>query len=210
MTDDFVSDATRNKIAGKLSEAFFEHFRYSPGQSEVRSWQNSLRAMASAVKLANLDDHGVVVELQLPLSSRRLDCMFTGRDSGEQAQAVIVELKQWERAAPSSIDECVTTFLGGRERDVLHPSRQVGNYQRYLQDVHTVFSEGSVGLSACSYLHNMPFDPGSEVFDKKHQKLLDRYPVFVSDQVDLLAEFLRNQLEEGDGGPILDEVLKGK
>jgi hypothetical protein len=210
MTDSFVADATRNKIAGKLQEAFFQYFRYSPGQGEVRSWQNSLRAMASAVELANLDDHGIVVELQLPLSSRRLDCMLTGHDDADKAQAVIVELKQWETTGRSEIEDCVTTWVGQRERDVLHPSRQVGNYARYLQDVHTTFSEGSVGLTACSYLHNMGFDPDAEVFAKKHRKLTERFPVFVGDQVDLLSDFLTAQLSAGDGGPILGEVLKGK
>jgi DUF2075 family protein len=210
MTDSFVADATRNKIAGKLQEAFFQYFRYSPGQGEIRSWQNSLRAMASAVELANLDDHGIVVELQLPLSSRRLDCMLTGHDDADKAQAVIVELKQWEATGHSEIDDCVTTWVGQRERDVLHPSRQVGNYARYLQDVHTTFSEGSVGLTACSYLHNMGYDPDAEIFAKKHRKLTERFPVFVGDQVDLLSDFLTAQLSAGDGGLILDEVLKGK
>ena len=32
---------------------------------------------------ATLDDHGIVVELQLPLSSKRLDCMLTGHDDGD-------------------------------------------------------------------------------------------------------------------------------
>jgi uncharacterized protein len=46
MTSDFVGDATRNRIAGKLEDAFFEHFRFHPSPGEVRSWQNSLRAMS--------------------------------------------------------------------------------------------------------------------------------------------------------------------
>jgi len=141
-TTDFVVDATRNQIAAKLTDAFTDHFRYQPAQSEVRSWQNSLRAMADVVQLADLQDHGVAVELQLPLSSRRLDCLFTGHDEADAAQAVIVELKQWETVGPSDIEDCVSVFMGMRAREVLHPSRQVGNYQRYLQDVQTTFSEG--------------------------------------------------------------------
>jgi uncharacterized protein len=210
MTIDFVADATRNRIAQQLSEAFFAYFRYQPAQGEVRSWQSSLKAMAGAVELANLDDHGVIVELQLPLSSLRLDCMLTGHDETARAQAIIVELKQWEEAATSEIDDCVATFLGGRERDVLHPSRQVGNYQRYLQDVHTAFNEGAIGLSSCSYLHNRRFDSGSEVFNHKHKQLLAQWPLFTGDQVDQFATFLTDQLSAGDGGPILDEVLKGR
>ena len=48
-TADFVSDATRNRMADKLASAFFDHFRYRPSQSEVHSWQNSLRAMSQAL-----------------------------------------------------------------------------------------------------------------------------------------------------------------
>ena len=50
-TVDFVADATQSRIAGKLAESFLEHFRYQAPQSEVRSWQNSLRAMANVVQL---------------------------------------------------------------------------------------------------------------------------------------------------------------
>jgi hypothetical protein len=136
--------------------------------------------------------------------------MFTGHDDGDAAQAVIVELKQWETSGPSEIEDCVGAFVSGRERDVLHPSRQVGNYKRYLQDVQTTFSEGSVGLAACSYLHNMRFDPSSFVFDTRFGTLLAEFPAYAGDQVDGLAGFLTDRLAGADGGPILDEVLKGR
>ena len=171
---DFIADATHNRLTTKLEESFFQHFRYKVGQSELRSWQSSLRAMADVVQLGEMRDHGVIVELQLPLSSRRLDCMITGHDTDHRSGGVIVELKQWEHAGPSWIDDCVSTFVGGRERDVLHPSRQVGNYERYLLDVHTAFSDGGVRLRSCSYLHNFRFDAASELFSDRHQDLLER------------------------------------
>jgi DUF2075 family protein len=209
-TIDFVADATRSRIAEKLATAFFEEFRYQPSRSEVHSWQNSLRAMATVVDLAALYDQGVVVELQLPLSSRRLDCLFTGHDDADAKQAVIVELKQWDEVGPSNIEECVTVFLGPRLRDHLHPSRQVGNYKRYLQDVHTTFSDGSVGLGACAFLHNMQFRPASLLFDEKFGSLLAEAPSFTGDQSDQLAQYLTDRLAGGDGGPVLDEILKGR
>jgi hypothetical protein len=105
MTTDFVSDATHNRIAERLRLAFFDYFRYEPGQSEVNSWQNSLRAMSSVIELASLEDHGIVVELQLPLSSKRLDCLLTGHDGGGKSRAAVVELKQWTAVEPSSIED---------------------------------------------------------------------------------------------------------
>lgn len=207
---DFIADSTRNRIAGMLEDSFFQHFRYRPSQSEVRSWQNSLRAMSSVVDLAGLDDHGVAVELQLPLSSKRLDVMLTGHDADATPQSVIVELKQWESALPSDIEDCVVVFLGGRERDVLHPSRQVGNYERYLLDVHTAFNDGSIGLSSCSYLHNQRRDSVGALTAERYASLIARYPLFSGDDVDELSEFLRAQLANGEGLPVLDQVLKGR
>lgn len=210
VTTDFVADATRNRIASKLKDSFFNYFRYEPSPSEVTSWQNSLRAMSDVVELASLDDHGIVVELQLPLSSRRLDCLITGHDAGDRPQAVVVELKQWTEIEPSSIDECVTVFMGGRKRDQLHPSAQVGNYQRYLMDVHTVFSEGTVGLSSCAFAHNENYEAAGELWSIAHQPLLERCPLFAGDQTDEFADFLNGQLSAGDGRVVLEEVLKGR
>ena len=210
VTMDFVADATRNRIAGKLKEAFFEYFRYEPAPSEVHSWQNSLRAMSDVVQVAVLEDHGIVVELQLPLSSKRLDCMLTGRDEGDRGQAVVVELKQWERADPSPVEDCVSVFVAGHMRDVLHPSAQVGGYERYLLDVHTAFNGGDVGLTACGFAHNSRFDQEAELWSETHSRLLERWPLFAGDQVDQFADYLNTQLVNGDGRPVLEEVLKGR
>lgn len=84
--------------------------------------------MAQVVERAELYENGVLLEYQLPGNSRRLDCMITGRDHEKKASAVIVELKQWERAEPSDGDN-ILTFTGGGLRDVLHPSAQVGGYR---------------------------------------------------------------------------------
>jgi hypothetical protein len=45
-TSDFVLDATRNRIARRLEEAFFVHYRYKPSHGEVRSWEESLARLA--------------------------------------------------------------------------------------------------------------------------------------------------------------------
>ena len=202
LSTDFVVDATQNRIAGKIDESFFAHFRYRAPQSEVRSWRNSLRAMAECVNLGGFDDHGVIVEWQLPLSSKRLDVMLTGHNEAARASAVIVELKQWDGAQPSSVEDCVLVDLGGGEREVLHPSRQVGNYQRYLLDTHTSFSSGDVALTSCAYAHNLEHLADSELFADRHRTILGQFPLFAGDQVDKLTDFLNGAVSDGDGGPV--------
>ena len=206
----FVEDATLNQIGEKLSRAFFEHFRYEPPKSELMSWRNSLKSMASAVAVGGFDDHGVIVEYQLPLSSRRLDVMLTGRDHDGRSQGVIVELKQWDETFPTHVEDCVVTFVGGARREVLHPSAQVSGYRQYLTDTHSAFSDGEVGLGACSYLHNMVFDSESELYADRHAGLLQVAPIFTGDQVHDLVEFLDVRIGEGGGVPILDTVLAGR
>jgi hypothetical protein len=209
-TVQFVEDTVQNRIAEKLQEAFFAHFRYRPPVSEVSSWRNSLRAMCNIIQYARLEDNGLLLEYQLPLSSKRLDLMITGRDGEGAANAVIVELKQWSDAQPSSVDGCVVSFVGGRLRDLLHPSVQVGQYMQYLADCHTAFAPGGVGLAACSYLHNVQFDPASELYHERHAKVLERFPLFSGDQTTELAGFMKGRVRAGGGTEVLRDVLQSK
>jgi len=146
-TTEFIGEATRNLIAGKLSDRFFQHFRYRPSSSEVASWQNSLRAMSQALQLGGLTEQGILVELQLPLTSRRLDCLVTGTTSAGAPASVIVELEQWTDVLPSPIPECVVIEAHGGMCDVPHPSRQVGGYEQYPVDTHPALPAHVVGMS---------------------------------------------------------------
>lgn len=92
----FVEDTVLNQFSGKLKNAFFDYYRYNPSPGEVTSWQNSLRAMSNIIQYADLMDHGILLEYQLPLTSRRMDFMITGRGDDCVENAVIVELKQWQ------------------------------------------------------------------------------------------------------------------
>jgi DUF2075 family protein len=208
---DFISDATRNQIAGKLQTAFIDHYHAKPSLQEQQSWQNSLLQMATALQVGRLVDQGILLEYQLPLSSRRLDCMVMGQDREGQSQSVIVELKQWsQQIEPSNADGNVAVWIAGRVRDVLHPSQQVFQYEQYLRDVHNVFTEGAVGLQSCAYLHNLAFDASNEIYSARHSRLLAHTPAFAGDQQPQLVKFLRARVDAGNGKKVLDAVLASK
>lgn len=204
---EFIDDAFYGAISRKLEEAFVRHYRHRPGVGEVRSWQNSLTSMSMVLQRAGLTDHGVVLEHQLPLTSKRLDCMVLGRDGERRDQAVVVELKQWDQTKPSEAEQCVVTYVGRGMRDVLHPSVQVGQYAQFLSDYHEAFVEERVGLAACSYLHNLHYDPADELFAAKHRGALDAFPLFTADRADELAGFLTDRLGHGEGDAVLNTVL---
>jgi DUF2075 family protein len=212
MSPDFVRDTTRNQIASKLEDAFFQYFRYRPSPGEVNSWRNSLRAMSQIVTYGDLNDHGVLLEYQLPLSSKRLDCLLCGRDKKGKDRAIIVELKQWDKCESSDVEKVVTSWLGGRKREVLHPSVQVRQYQLYLEDSHSAFHEGQniVALNSCAYLHNYQIDEDDPLLAAKFAPYLKESPTFAADDADELTSFLSGRLNAGDGRVVLDRIEQSK
>jgi uncharacterized protein len=207
---DFIGDAVRNGIAAKLERAFLDAFHFKPSLQEVQSWQNSLFRMAYVLEQGGYLDHGVLLEYQLPLSSRRLDCMVTGHDDGGQPYSVIVELKQWSDVEASNAEDCVTTWVAGAKRDILHPSRQVGQYEEYLRDMHSVFTQGEVGLRSCAFLHNLSYDAGNEIYAPRHAAVLKKFPAFAGDQQAQLQGYMGDHLRGGRGELVLEQVLKSK
>ncbi|MGD0966105.1 MAG: DUF2075 domain-containing protein [Candidatus Acidiferrales bacterium] len=210
-TTSLIEDSTFNRIATKLRDAFFNEFRYQPSAGEVNSWNNSLRAVSQVFQAADLLDHGVLLELQLPLTSKRLDCLVTGYDGNKLPNAVIIELKQWSGCRGASGKNEVATFVGGNVRDVLHPSVQVGQYMTYLTDCHTAFQgENGIVANACSYLHNYSPINNDPLFLPQFAEQITRFPVFTADHVPGLTTFLDERIHEGDRGAVAAKVEQSK
>ncbi|HLE62494.1 MAG TPA: DNA/RNA helicase domain-containing protein, partial [Pyrinomonadaceae bacterium] len=211
-TGDFVADATRNNIARRLESAFVEHFRHRPSPAEVRSWEESLARLGLVVNSAKLTDHGIFLEYQLPQNSRRIDALITGLDNDQRENAVIVELKQWQKSEASDAEAMVTTWLGGELRDMLHPSVQAQGYRDYLADMHTAFHEepDPILLSACAYLHNYRASSDDPIRALKFQDSTSQAPLFDAEQGAELEEFLVARLNRGHGIPILQRIEESK
>lgn len=205
-TDDFVHAATHNAIAQRLSDAFVAHFRHGPSPAEFRSWQNSLQCLSAVIGIGGLSDNGILLELQLPLTSRRLDALITGRD-GNRDRAVIVELKQWDKSELGSTSELLRTWIGGDNRDVLHPAVQVNQYRRYLIDMHEAFQgDDRITLDACAFLHNYQPQEADALFDACSSAVRRIAPVFTGSDTTLLANHLVERLGKGGGEAVLQRV----
>ena len=146
------------------------------------------------------------------MSSKRLDCIICGRDSAETGNAVIVELKQWEKCEDADGENEVATWVGHAKRELLHPSVQVEGYKEYLENTHTAFYEGEnpVVLDACAYLHNYNHDPKDAIFSPKFAAPLSRCPVFTADEVPKLRDRLIDRLEGGNGVDVLKRIERSK
>lgn len=211
-TVQFINDNIQNQIAEKLRSSFYYYYGFNPSIGEVHSWQNSLKAFSQTVQYSGLDDHGIILEYQLPLTSKRLDCLISGRNVNDEDNAVIVELKQWEKCEPSDAQNEVCTWINGAHRDILHPSVQVGQYRLYLEDTHTAFYDGSnpIQLHSCAYLHNYHFQADDAIFDSKFQQVISENPVFTANDVDKLKDYLQRNLSRGNGLEVLKKIEQSK
>ncbi len=203
---DFIRDVVQNKIVDILTDAFIYENNYRPGNSEINSWRNSLRMMCLVFQDLQLSDQGVILEYQLPLTSKRLDCIICGRDKLGKDSSVIIELKQWEKCDSVS-SEKVLTYTGQGMREVLHPSVQVGSYKEFLQDNHTAFyGENAIKLDACSFLHNYHSSNNDPIFSEIYKSFYEKYPLFLENDVEGLKEYILEKIINGYGMPILKRV----
>jgi Mrp family chromosome partitioning ATPase len=206
-TREFVNDAVQHQLGEKLSQSSYDYYGHVK-VSELQSWQNSLTAMALQISHAQLFDHGIVVEMELPLSSARLDCMIFGRDRTGRASALLVELKQWSQVKPSDVEGCVVTFVGGAERDQLHPSMQALTYAQYLADAHEGYDpETGVAIRPSSFLHNMLPNDARYLRSPQFDELMTQAPLFVGRDADRFAEAMRLAVGKGDGELVMRDAL---
>jgi hypothetical protein len=112
----FRAQVLDGSLVPRLVEQYRHRLARSPAPAEIRSWERSLHTLSADLVQAGLDDVEVLVECQLPLTSKRADVVLCGvHPRTWQPSYVVVELKQWSEAAllEDSVDLCVVPANGG-------------------------------------------------------------------------------------------------
>src|SRR3712207_2358870 len=127
--------------------------------AEIRSWNASLAALAADLEQADLGGVEVLVEYQLPLSSKRVDVILAGQHPRRGGPSyVVIELKQWTTAALFEDEPELVVQPTYGPRPILHPVAQVRGYVEYMLDfLGTLHSTDDV-LTGAAYLHNATDD----------------------------------------------------
>ena len=204
-SSEFVRMAPASELTAHLVREFNRRWgTVSP--SEEASWRRSLGALAKVADHAALTAAGVGVELRLPLTDKRIDVSFVGRNQGGKPGVVLVELKQWDRADPSLFPDNV--LVGGSEH--LHPSVQVGAYADYLRGSHSAFTEDGFDLRPCAYLHDMRPDVASILRTEQYEAAVNEAPLFARGDEPELQELLARSLVGGGGMDLLPALVNGR
>lgn len=207
----FRNAVDSNAIVSDIEKGFREKFGRKVNDQEKRSWNNSLRFMETALRKAEIPgDCGVLVEYNIPSTSKRIDFIVTGHDEDDNSNFVIVELKQWEKAHATNKEDLVATYVGGSVRDVPHPSYQAYSYKKYIMDMNEAVYTKNIQSHSCAYLHNyLPRDP-EPLLSTQYAEIIEDTPVFFSRDVNRLEAFIRKYVGKGKGRDILYQIENGK
>jgi hypothetical protein len=205
----FQQDVVTSRIADRITKLLREKARRSVSPAEVRSWQNSMQYVRNVLEDDDIPaDARVSIEYAIPQTSKRIDVIVSGQDEARRDAAIIIELKQWETARKTSMDAIVSTFVGGAERNVEHPSYQAWTYAALLQDFNETVRAEDVQLLPCAYLHNYTSSEG--VLDPFYSSHLEKAPAFLRNDFDRLRAFIKRYVRYGDSRDLMFQIDRGR
>lgn len=209
---EFRDDVAYNVLAEKLTKAFEDHYRHAPSRGEIGSWQQSFNFLKNSFEVASLTDNRILIEYELPYSTRRIDVLLFGRNGVGEDGVVLIELKQWanDGVSDSEADGNVNVRFSSGVKEVAHPSLQVEGYHYDLQDFLHVFQDKPAPvLSSCAYCHNYGrLKEPRVLFASKFQRYLDKFPIFAKEDVEALGKYLQSRLAAGAGLEVFNRFIK--
>jgi len=207
----FKEDVSENKIAPNIEQAYINKLGKRPAQSEWRAWNNSMQFMDKVIRNSKVaDDCGVLIEYNIPSTSKRIDFVIAGRDQEDKKNFIIIELKQWESAEASTKEDIVKTYINGSIRETTHPSYQAWSYRQFIYDMNENVYKSEMKGHSIAFLHNYRQKDPEPLKSEPYHKLVSQAPLFFSDEVRKLQEFLFNYVGKGKGVELLYEIENGR
>jgi hypothetical protein len=200
--------ALSKTLVEKLAAQMLFQMGNSPSPAERRSWENSLVEISELFIQCGLGDVNLLVEYQLPYSSKRIDVIALGSSPKNETPTVIaIELKQWSSASlvEGALDSLKIDSYGNSP--ILHPAVQVSRYCEYLSDFNRFVSHEDTNLFGIAYLHNW-MDTNNSALDliqpTSHGML------FTGNQKNKLKEFLTARISPKFSDQVADDFLNSK
>ena len=192
----------------KFAEIVADHVRATtgwwPSKSEQKSWQRSLPVLAQDLMEAGLGAVEMLIEYQLPLTSRRADVVLAGIDRRTGGDAyVVVELKQWSRAELYEDSERIV-LVEGMHRLLEHPLLQVKGYCDYICDFVASLRGNESAVRGVAYLHNAVDLDVEDLFDLA---ATERTRLFTKSRRGAFLNYLQDQFSPDQGAGAADRLL---
>ncbi|GGK56169.1 DUF2075 domain-containing protein [Haloarcula sebkhae] len=206
LLDDILSD----NLVSRIEAEYAAKGLGGVSPNEKRAWRNSFQYIHKVLAGSEIpDDAGVAIEFKIPLTSRRVDLMISGRDKDGNANVVVVELKQWEGEDTERVDGkdgIVETYVGGGIRETTHPSYQAWAYANFLRDFNIQIQETPINLHPVAYLHNYEPEYRSAIDNEIYAPYTEEAPLYLKGDAVEFRDYLEERIQVGDGGELLHEI----
>jgi DUF2075 family protein len=203
-----VAHCRAQVLDGSLVPGLVEQHRFQlgrqPSPAEIRSWERSLHVLSADLIQAGLDQVEVLLEYQLPLTSKRADVVLCGTHPRTgQPSYVVVELKQWSDAEilEGTDDLCVVAGSGGSR---LHPGEQVRRYCGHLLDFLGTMADLEDPLAGVAYLHNATDHDVAQLFELPEDEF---GRLFTGQRRAGFLTYLQSRLSAASGTEAADQLL---
>lgn len=206
---DFTNDVLHNVIEEKIYQTFQDKLGRRTSKSEVESWKNSMMYMNNIMIDPGIpEDSKIAIEYQIPLTSKRVDFLISGKDSNSNETVIVIELKQWQEAKLNSKDAIVSTWMQGALVETSHPSYQAWSYVQLINGFNETVQEENILLQPCAYLHNYSYD--GQIDHTHYKEYIDKAPLFLKPDAIKLRDFIKKYIRYGDDTNILFRIDNGR
>ncbi len=182
--------------------------------NEIQAWEGSFPCVSRMLTLAiekqpaiadaQISTVDIVPEYKLPAASAWCDLVLLGM-KGQQAAAVIIELKNWLRESVNEPGnaEGLIIHKGGEYN---HPSDQVKGYTEYCRHFHSAVQDYEANVDGCVYF-TQPVDV-TPIVKAPNNKLTEEYPVFNIEMEDQLSTYIVEHID-GSNEEFATAFVKG-
>ncbi|MBB6734052.1 DUF2075 domain-containing protein [Cohnella zeiphila] len=208
---EFREKVDSNLLTVSIEEAFVKKMGMQPSRGEIRAWNNSMQFMERVIRNSQIaDDCGILIEYNIPATSKRVDFIVTGQDEDGNNNFIIVELKQWDSAKATDREDVVLACVGGKEREMTHPSYQAWSYRQHLEDMNEAVYSNQLHSYSCAFLHNYRTPQPDPLQSEQYQPIIQKAPLFLSEDTLKLQEFIHKHTGQGNGINLLYLIENGK
>ena len=210
--DNFLSSVEQDTIAVEIENNIYERMHRHTAKNEFRAWENSMEYMYKVLNDQDIpSDAGIAIEYNIPQTSKRVDFLISGYGKKEDANVILVELKQWdELEAVPGRDGLVETYTGNAVRQVVHPSYQAWSYAMLISDYNASVQEGMVSIFPCAYLHNYRRHNQDPLDAEQYEIYLEDAPAFTRGEVTKLRNFIKKSIRTGDNKELIYKIDSGR
>ena len=210
--DNFLSSVEQDTITVEIENNIYERMHRHTAKNEFRAWENSMEYMYKVLNDQDIPfDAGIAIEYNIPQTSKRVDFLISGYGKKEEANVVLIELKQWdELEAIPGRDGLVQTYTGNAVRQVVHPSYQAWSYAMLISDYNASVQEGMVSIFPCAYLHNYRRHDQDPLDAEQYEVYLEDAPAFTRGEVTKLRDFIKKSIRTGDNKELIYKIDSGR